>query len=470
MARKSKKLQFDLTENKLSKNDTRVHFDKEDSLLAEEHYGYYLMSTSTSAGGGNINRVYLSSKHRDEYMDRKRNGKKTKTPQGTYYLFNNHFNYLSLIKNTINIIFTERLTNSVTRKYINGFNIFLDSLGVRGRDIEFFNEIALSDVNHIIDYIETLRTFGKEDYWAITYFLHQSSLINSFVKNKLEEIKEKLDAEKENNDSNLALPSSVIYQLEYHIKKEFGELKITAENKNNWLIEYSNGSYMSKENILKTIFYFLEDKSIKNQRQTLLLSLLLYKLKIDFKTDIIDFIQTPVNTVRMYGKEKRKKYFDEYNKYKEMSDSGVYLLSENKEKFSLYWLINIFPDYPYIKEPCELYSEIVKNMDAYKQMVRNTIKLDNKKVDKYVFPILADIYPMYLHTLIQVGANQENIQDIRTFIDDDGMVKILGDNLGIFTVVDTLKKRVNKEISITIKNDSVLYKYFSLYMRLYSDV
>lgn len=470
MARQSKKLKFDLTENKLSKNDTRVHFDREDDLLAEEHYGYYLMSTPTSAGGGNINRVYLSSKHREEYIDKKRNGKKTKTPQGALYLFNNHFNYLSLIKNTIDIIFTERLMNGQTRKYINGFNIFLDSLRVRRRHIESFNEIGLSDVNHIIEYIESLRTFRKEDYWAITYFLHQSSLINSFVKNKLEEIKETIDAEKENNGSNLALPSSVIYQLGYHIKIEFEELKVIADNKQKWLAEYSNGSYMSKENILKTMFDYLEDESIKNQRQTLLLSLLLYKLKIDFNTDIGDFICIPVNKVRMYGKIKRKQYFDEYNKYKEMSDSGTNLLSENKEKFSLYWLIEIFPDYPYVKEPCEQYSKIVKNMDAFKQVIRNTLNIDNKKVDKYVFPMLADVYPMYLYTLIQVGANQENIQDIRTFIDGDGNIKILGDDLGLFTVVDTLKKRANKEISITIQNDSMLYKYFSTYMTLYSDV
>lgn len=227
---------------------------------------------------------------------------------------------------------------------------------------------------------------------------------------------------------------------------------------------------MNKENILKTIFDFLEDQSIKNQRQTLLLSLLLYKLKIDFSIDINDFISIPVNQVRMYGKIKRKQYFDEYNKYKEMSDSGTDLLSENKEKFSLYWLIEIFPDYPYVKEPCELYLNIVKDINTFKQMVRNTIKVDNKQVDKYVFPVLADVYPMYLYTLIQVGANQENIQDIRTFIDEDSNVKILGDDLGLFTVVDTLKNRVNKEISITVKNDSMLYRHFSLYMMLYSDV
>ena len=231
MARKSKKLQFDLTDNKLVQNDTRVHFDREDSLLAEEHYGYYLMSTLTNAGGGNIDRVYLSSKHREEYMDKKRNGKKTKPPQGNLYLFNNHFNYLALIKNTINIIFTEKLTNAVTRKYVNGFSIFLDSLEARQRYIESFKEISLNDVNYVVKYIKTLRIFTKEDYWGITYFLHQSSLINSFVKNELEKIKEKIDAKKENNTSNLALPSSVIYQLEYYIKKEFEELKNTAEHK-----------------------------------------------------------------------------------------------------------------------------------------------------------------------------------------------------------------------------------------------
>ena len=137
MARKSKKLKFDLTENKLLQNDARVHFDREDSLLAEEHYGYYLMSTSTSTDGGHLSRVYLSSKHREEYVDKKRNGKKTKTPQGNLYLFNNHFNYLSLIKNTINIIFTERLTNSVTRKYVKGFNIF----DLWGQAIKIYNTV-----------------------------------------------------------------------------------------------------------------------------------------------------------------------------------------------------------------------------------------------------------------------------------------------------------------------------------------
>ncbi|KAB7880549.1 hypothetical protein, partial [Poseidonibacter ostreae] len=70
MARVSKKLKIGCRCNSSSNNDN-IHFDEVDNTLAEEHRGYYLMTTVTRGQKNTNPRVYLSHKHKVEYFKRK---------------------------------------------------------------------------------------------------------------------------------------------------------------------------------------------------------------------------------------------------------------------------------------------------------------------------------------------------------------------------------------------------------------
>ena len=475
MARKSKKLKFDLTENKLSQNDTRVHFDRKDNLLAEEHYGFYLIAKVSSSRSELNPRIYLSIKHKKEYYEEKlkqgnrwynQKPKKTKTE-----IFDGNKNYLKLIKTILDVAFSQERGYELTKSILNGFHSFIVSLKKRKRSLENISDISKEDILNIFQYFHTLKSMNKQQLIDLDKFLGAINISFPQLNTLKKELREKLDSknkQQKNVTHDRFLASSIVYQLEICIKKEYEELKEIVRIREKWMKEFDDPKFITKEDIIKTIFDNIEKNSTINIGN--FVELLLLKLKNDFgiSTDFFYMLKNSYNYELSYN---QNRYIELKKKeFKKISLNGRNI-DIKSEKYAMYWLRELFPEYPYCNLISSKYEAFNKgNFRSIRAWCTKQFNIKLKSLDKKLYPTNNELYPVFLLLLIKTGANQEVLKNIEIKLNQNGDFIIDGDDLGLFTIIDGIKNRSNSEISITIKNSSIEKKYLDLYIKYCTEV
>ncbi len=463
MARKSKKLKFDLTENRLSQNDTRVHFDRKDNLLAEEHYGFYLIAEVSSSRSKLNPRIYLSYKHKKEYYEEKlKQGNRwyeQKPRKSKSEVFDGNEKYCKLIKTTLDVAFPQERGYFYTRAILNGLQIFIAGLKKRKRNID---NISKEDILNVFQYFHTLKSLSKQNLRDLEIFLSAINMSFPQLKRLKKELREKLDSQnkqQKNVTHDKSLPSSIVYQLETYIKKEYEELKELVRNRDKWMKEFDDPKFITKEDILKTIFDCIENYTTGKIGS--FVELLILKLNNDFA----------INTNCLDISKNNYKY--DYNRYlelKKMSLNGRNI-DIKSEKYAMYWFRELFPEYPYSKAISSKYEAFKKgDFKSIRTWCTKQFNIKLKSLDKKLYPTNNEMYPVFLLLLIKTGANQEVLKNIGIQLNQNGDFIVDGDDLGLFTIIDGIKNRSNSEISITIKNSSIEKKYLDLYIKCYAEV
>lgn len=79
-------------------------------------------------------------------------------------------------------------------------------------------------------------------------------------------------------------------------------------------------------------------------------------------------------------------------------------------------------------------------------------------------PFSHDVYPLILLLMMKHGMNFEVLKSWKVHKENDTYV--LGDSIGLFTVIDGVKNRSNSIITTVLENDSLEKKYIELYLNI----
>lgn len=476
MARQKKVLKFDFDESgKKEVLDDRVHLDRENPVLAEEHYGYYIMTTLTEAHLSLNPRVYLSFKHKEEYHKEKvRLGYSAynRAPMKTNReLLDRESVYLALIRSVLNKIFKRKMNHVKTTCILAALSFFIDWLQSEKRVILDVSDVSSNDSIMTYEYLKKLKNIKNINVPQLVSCLDRFFLTLGVSHPKNTQLKKDINNRRKKSSkvsSGIkAIPSSIIYQLETCIKKEYEEFKKYYLEYVQWQKEYSSDSFMSQENLLKTLFDCNENT--EQTKNITFMQLLIITLRCNYGIDasIVPYTKSRLAQMSDAG---YKEWKERVSQLKELSLKGENIDLKN-EKYALYWHLQIYPLYPHSKN---INKEFEKFKGSRFKDIRSWIgkyfNVSLKSIDKKMYPSVNELYPLYLLLLIKTGANQEVIKDIRVKKNENGNYSLHADDLGFFTVLDIVKHKSNTNITLALKNSSIEKKYLDLYIDKFQDV
>jgi len=454
MARQNKKLQLELPQE----DKVFIYIDKEDSVLANKHYGYYLIATLTgSQQEYTSSRLYLSSKHKQEYYSEKvklgNNAYKKKIRIAEYSILDildEYPQYDLFIKSAIKSLFPVEMKYNKIKSILVGIKYFIDVL------IE--NNVVLDSV-HKIEKIhqKTSYEFFKES------FTKQRSL-NSFflaiamVDEKFQKIHYKL-TNKSKKTLN-SIPSSIVYQLEKIAIFEIREIKKGVENYFAWIADSQIADTLSVSNLLKTLITKIHQNNYQYIKYE---SMLLRKLFVSYGVDaeVLTWTKKKIDTLSDLDLDK---YYQSKEKLLGMAKHGKNIDIKNEEMFAI-WTKELFPEWPHSKEIDVKYKNITKDSSKnFRSWMYKYFNINYKQFDSKIVPSNNDLYPFVLLILIKHGLNLEVLKSWKVKKDLNGKYEILGDEVGTFVVIDGIKNRSNSKIATVILNESFEKKCIDFYV------
>ncbi|WP_375724638.1 hypothetical protein LXN10_04040 [Arcobacter sp. KX21116] len=463
MARKPKKLNISKSEPSEESVIDRIHFDRVDNTLAKEHYGYYLICIATKSSLIKNSRVYLSYKHKKQYYKSKgaqnllgENIYKRKPIKSKTIIFDDNKDYESLIIDTINRVFIDIKKSRLTESIIDGLKYCIDVFRKNAINVESIEEINIKQFR-LVEKSLLENNERKEKRISVSKFISEVAKINNSLGKQFINLKTTPKSYK-SNTFDMAIPSTVLFQLYKYAVEEFEINKNKVNSYNTWSNQFNNYSFFSLENILKTLLS--EDKKYKMP----FLNILLFRLKKDFNIDgsVLLYSKTKMN--RLTTKEIQN-INRQIESLKNKSIGGIDLLTKESH-FALYWFLLFVPEYPYRKDTSLEYKNLLpKKIRDLKRIIVVYFDIKIKDLETIMFPTSKELYPLFLLLLIELGINQENLNCFQVEKNLDGNYRLKGDDIGLMTVVETTKNRSNENIIIPIKNNSKIKEYIDFYIK-----
>lgn len=434
---------------------TDIHFDKENTLLAVEHYGYYLMSTltETTKNLSYSSRIYLSLSHKQEYYDAKvlegDVAYKRKASSAEHLIFDIHKDKIDFLKHALEELFKELKNQKTTVDLLRGLSLLL-KLFNKKINLESIYEIETS-YQHIA--YELLR--DKElDTDA------NKKLLGRFF-SELEEINGDFerDTSLENavgrSKSLKGYPSSVVYQLEFNAKQELKEIKHKVEEYDNWINETEN--IFTPENVARTFLDDIETNGKRKSRYQLTLVMLMKKY-----ADIDMYIL--LSSQMLLDSKENEVYLKTNEVVTVLAINGLNI-DDRTVKMHLLLHRELFPDYPYIKKFDKNYINPDIKIGQSRKWLSKYNNSDIDAMDQRQYPLMNTMYPFVLLMMIRHGLNLEVLADWKVQKNKEGIYEILGDSIEMFTIIDAVKNRSNSQITTVLKNDSLEKKYLDFYIK-----
>lgn len=463
MARTPKKLK--ILNNNFSQNSItgdKIHFDRVDDLLAEKHYGYYIICSSTKSSLIKNSRVYLSYKHKKEYYKHKgllnllgENVYKRKPIKSKTIIFDDNKDYETLIIDVFNRVFTDIKKSRLTESIIDGLKYTIKIFRENNIQIDSLDDLNIKQLRLIEKSLYEINI--KELKISVSKFFSEIAKINNFAGTQFINLKTTPRTNKSNN-YDMAIPSTILFQLSTYAQEEFELVMNKVNTYKKWDNQFNIHPFFSLNNILKTLLS--ENRKYKMP----FFNILLFRLKKDFNID---------GTILLYSKTKMDRFtvnekenvIREIEILKNKSIGGIDLLTKDLH-FALYWFLLFAPEYPYKKDISLEYNNILPPyIKEVKMIIVAYFNTKIRDLETIIFPTSKEIYPLYLLLLIELGVNQENLNYFDVEKDVDKSYKIKGDDIGIMTVIETIKSRSNTNITIPIKNNSRIKKYIDFYMQ-----
>lgn len=456
MARKSKKLKISFDEFVDDGNNQRIHFDKVDSTLAEEHYGYYLMSTLTKSlqAHGTTSRIYLSIKHKEEFYHAKvKNGYgayNRKATAAKHDILDTHKDKIEFIRNALEEIFGEEL-------YDNAKTIFI----LRGLSLI----LELFDGSIKLDSLHNIETKHQNIAYKILYDKDINTNVNKQLLGRFFTEMERINSDFERINSMeysvgrtrglKALPSSITYQLEKYALIELKEIKANINEYYKWITEQNN--YFTPENIAKTFIEDIENNGRHKNRYQLTLVMLMKKY-----ANIDMYILLSSQT--LLDKNDKKTYFETKVLIDKLAVNGINI---DVKTIKMHILLHreLFPEYPYVKKFDKNYLNPDVNIRAMRKWLSRYHNSTIDAIDERQCPLMNQMYPFVLLIMIRHGLNLEVLADWKVRKNNNGAYEVVGDKVEMFTIIDAVKNRSNAEITTVLKNDSLEKKYLDFYIK-----
>lgn len=461
MANKPKKLKIlnnNFPQNVITNN--KIHFDRVDDLLAEKHYGFYLICSYTKSSLIKNSRVYLSYKHKKEYYKHKgllnllgENVYKRKPVKSKTIIFDDNKDYEDFIIDVFNRVFKDIKKSRLTESIISGLKHTIKILRENNIQIYSLDDLNIKQLRLVEKSLQEINI--KELRISVSKFFSEIAKVNSSIGKQFINLK---TTPKTNNFNNydMAIPSTILYQLSTYAQEEFELVMNRVNNYKKWNSQFSIHHFFSLNNILKTLLS--EDK--KNKMP--FFNILIFKLTKDFNIDgtILLCSRTEMNRFSVFEKENAIRKIEIL---RNKSIGGIDLLTKEFH-FALYWFLLFAPEYPYKKDISLEYNKMLpKDIKEVKRIIVAYFNIKIRDLETVIFPTSNEIYPLYLLLLIELGVNQENLNYFVVEKDIDKSYKIKGDDIGLMTVIETIKSRSNTNITIPIKNNSKIKKYIDFY-------
>lgn len=442
MAKQRKKLK--ILPLDISNIVNKLHYDTQDNLFAEEHYGYYLLCTIPTSSQVKNPRKYFYFKFKKEYYIKKNsidtNGYITTPINGKSCILDGRMHHKELIFDCIKLIFQEKYSLKLTESLLIAIGIVIDILEIKGVLLHTANDFKTEHQLLVYDYILSQKEYKNQDKRDVTrLFSEISTLVDRFELIKPErygfivkqgELKE--------------ISSSLMYQLEHYALKELKHIKDKVTE--SLFYAKKKDEILSSKNLLFTLFR--EKEQNLNTRRAYP-KLLLHKLLIDYGID-----------ARIILNNRPKKVdLPNIDRLKAMSRGGVDIAKDLKSAIA--WTKELFPYYPENIELNDKYQEITTTFYARKYII-SEFGISVEEIEKYLYPGRSTVYPLYLLLLIRTGLNSEVLLDWKVK-KIDSLYSLDGDNLGIMTLIESDKKRSNSSITCVIKNDSDEMNYINFF-------
>lgn len=448
MARQKRKLKI-LPSNYIEEN--RIHFDSNDKLYADEHYGYYLMCTVPKSSAVKNPRRYIYYKLKNEYYIAKNQLNdihyKITPIQGKSCILDDRMHHKDLIIEMINLIFIDIKSVKLTESLLIAIGIVIDILEQSGIILNKVTDLRSEYQIIVLEEMNKNSNYKNQDKRDVTRLFNEFSL---FIE-EFELILPNRIGLMTKRSSFKELSSSMMYQLEYFTLKELSYIKNKVEEYRFYLNDFQKT--LSLKNILFTLF---KRRSENFHTKRTYYTILLQKLLVDFNIDA---------SVVLKDKPSKNDLI-KINDLKELSKGGINLSKD--EKFAVIWVKELFPYYPNNLELDDKYKNIIKSLAA-RGSVLTEFGLTVEEIDTYLYPNRIAIYPLYLLLLIRTGLNSETLLSWKVE-NVNSIYRLKSDNLGIMTIVESEKKRSNSSISCVMKYDSEEMKYINFYIDWCKDI
>jgi len=446
---------------KSSLEATKKHFDYDNSIYAEEHYGKYLIVKNTNVNTTKHNRIYISRieqiefiKHPDNvYQKDIRQGAENKYKKPTkFHLLDTFPDHRKFIWNLLS-----KLDNTSTRPYatsiIKGLRSILNILIGSDDRLILKNADSFNHTHHTaIQESINSGTSGYVDHISATW----KFIVKSRTKQDLplSFFKTEIGIEK----TNQVLPLDVVYQLDFYAQMELDKIMPQIAQLKKWMKEFDSlGELFNLQNLTYTHYYLQGNNPAFNYtigRTT----------KELYSIDLKCYRQTKYDKCgKKYYLYKNEEQRQQHEKLLAIAKDGMDL-SINNEKMLIFWLKRIAEDFPFLtkyKAPFEKVWISPINVMAQARCKALGIKLADLK--SKIAPNAKHLYPLFLIILIRTGANQEVIRSWTVNKTENGEYE-LGEKWSQGRMIVGNKFRGNTEQVSIISKRSVEEKYLRVYL------
>ncbi|MCD6258716.1 MAG: hypothetical protein J7J31_03825 [Helicobacteraceae bacterium] len=427
------------------------HFDNVNSLLANEHYGKYLIVQNSKSDPRSHNRQYFCFDSMIEFISVAGNNGliNSQKERGitNVHLLSRFPQHSKFIRDSI-FTFIEPFTpRADTGNLLKGFGHFL---------------MVLNNINW-----ETLESINGNHLKMI----EQDAKKNDYSKSTLENCTRFCNKLVSVYDKNLKVPKYTKYASVTNSKNELSlavswQCDIYACEELDGIMHLVN-EYEEWMNELKAMQEIFSKEELSLHGGLFTLKNLIYTYFDNI--DQFGRVSGPPNRVIrsaaycLYGIKlnewKNSRRCTEHEVSLRKKGEGGLNISIQDERMFAIWHKVIAPEYPFVSDILPQYSFVQKNLGEWRRHVSKKFRFSLRVFDSRVYPDLRAIYPLYLLSLCRSGLNQQPVKDWRIWKDEDGGYH-LGENSGMGRIVDGFKGRGNTIQSTALDHQQCKYVDF----------
>tara|TARA_R110002033_G_scaffold100404_4_gene148831 strand:+ start:15097 stop:17247 length:2151 start_codon:yes stop_codon:yes gene_type:complete len=438
---------------------SQPHFDKLNSEFAQEHYGTYIIYKTDRNNSESHTRTYVKYsngiKFRKMLLSEKKlfnkesmllNYKKSK-----HSLIDIYPEYELFIKDTIVKVIPENLTRISGINYLKGLSAFLKVIRTKNIPLTKLCDIKSEYQNIVWQSLEIIGSqYEKKSLY--TFFNAVSNYLDGFLfQNKLSS---------KSTKSRLGLPTTTLFQIDYYCCQEIEYNLKTFKETQKWILEYKEMDQLfSLENLAYTYYKGYEVNRINQRMMILKLAEKLYGVQLNSWKDRR---RSNKKTVYEYISDNQRR---QHMELLEISKNGFDIVITN-EKLCLFWILECIPNPLCLDLEHEVYGDIV-NWQKLFFIAEPSINLD--KLRSRLYPTIQKVYPLFLLLLIRLGLNDDVLKTWSVSLNKDNKY-LLGEDLGIVTIIKGLKSKSNDIQWTPIKKKSDTQKYIDFYQEWLSPI
>lgn len=425
-----------------SSNRARQHFDTVNPLLAEDHYGKYLIVKNDHSGKEKHNRFYLCHAAIVEFFEASKAMSLVVKNLKDNGISSTHLISLfpeqkDMIITTLYAFIDKGSPRSLVVKLLMGFSHLLMVLKKFKITLTSLNEIDGNILKALVKDAKN-NEYSRHSLKSCSQFLRQ---VRSYYGKEFE-VPNLQQYGAVMNEAKEELSLEVSWQLDLYACKELDETINLVEEYKKWIRDLEeiqapftceeldhHGGIFTLKNLIYSYFEnidLLGKKSAKHNQIIRKIALSLYDIEL---------------RVWKYQRGKSKQDIGMETMLREQSKGGINITIQNERMFAI-WHKVIAPDYPHVKAMLPRYSFLHKSLDHWRYMLTQRSFIDLNRFRRRIYPIKETIYPLYLLSLCRSGLNQQPIKDWRVWKNQQGKYH-LGEDSGMGRLVDGFKGRGN---------------------------